>query len=225
RSTGPLEAASSVDDLTALLNHLEVRSAYLVGNSFGADIAAGFAAGFPDRTRGLVLVAGNPEDLSPTAEEEQRFLASFPEGEERLVAAVEEGRIEPAIDIMLDLWAPRVVEPQRTWLRGIVRDNYASTAAFLRPNDARRPPRPSYPIADRLRTTVVPILSLSGAHDEPAVSMMMGRFAQQVPTARHFEVADGDHTLSVSARAAFESHVREFLARVDGGAPWPPPHP
>ncbi len=224
RSTGDLAAASSVDDLTALLNHLEVRSAYLLGNSYGADIACAFAAGFPDRTRGLVLVAGNPGDFPPTAEEEQRFLSSFPEGEGLLVEAVQAGRTEEAIDKMLELWAPRVVEPQRTWLRGIVRDNYATTAAFLKPEPAASPPRPAYPLVERLRTTPVPILSLSGAHDDPVVGMMMGRLAQQLPTARHFEVADGDHTLSVSARAAFESHVKEFLARVGGGGTWPPPH-
>ncbi len=225
RSTGPLPAASSVDDLTALLNHLEIRSAYLVGNSFGADIAAGFAAGFPDRTRGLVLVAGNPGDFPPTPEEEQRFLSSFPEGEGRLVEAVTAGRTDEAIDLMLELWAPRVAESARGWLREIVRENYAATAKFLRSEGAESPPRPAFPIADRLRSTPVPILSLSGAHDDPVVGMMMGRFAQQAPSARHFEVADGDHTLSVSARPDFERHLRDFLARVDGGQPWPPPHP
>jgi len=43
-------------DLTAILEHEHYREAYLVGNCLGANIALQFAARYPDKTAGLVLV-------------------------------------------------------------------------------------------------------------------------------------------------------------------------
>jgi pimeloyl-ACP methyl ester carboxylesterase len=74
-----------------------------------------------------------------------------------------------------------------------------------------------------LKKGTVPILSLAGARDEPATVMMMGRFAAEVPSARHYELAEGDHTVSLSARAEFDRLVLDFLASVEEGRPWPPP--
>jgi hypothetical protein len=50
---------------------------------------------------------------------------------------------------------------------------------------------------------------------------MMSRFAQQVPSARHYELANGDHTLSLSARDDFDALVLDFLARIERGDSWP----
>lgn len=43
-------------DLAAILEHERYRQAYLVGNCLGANIALQFAARYPDKTAGLVLV-------------------------------------------------------------------------------------------------------------------------------------------------------------------------
>lgn len=43
-------------DLAAILEHEHYRKAYLVGNCLGANIALQFAARYPDKTAGLVLV-------------------------------------------------------------------------------------------------------------------------------------------------------------------------
>jgi pimeloyl-ACP methyl ester carboxylesterase len=43
-------------DLAAILEHEHYREAYLVGNCLGANIALQFAARYPDKTAGLVLV-------------------------------------------------------------------------------------------------------------------------------------------------------------------------
>lgn len=222
QSTGDRAGVSDGEDLTLLLNHLDIRQAFLLGNSDGARIAAEFAAGFPDRTRGLVLVAGNPHDLDPTKEEEERFMDTYPDRAGALLEVAAPGRTEEALDLLLDLWAPQAPPPERERLRAIARDNYPALMRALRqPEPEGRPP--AYPVADALRKGTIPVLSISGAHDDPSLNMMMGRFAQQVPTARHFELAEGDHTPSISARPEFETLVLEFLARVEGGGSWPPP--
>jgi 3-oxoadipate enol-lactonase len=222
RSAGDRRGASDGEDLTELLSYLGVGPVFLLGNSDGARIAAEFAAGFPDRTRGLILVAGNPHDLDPTREEEERFMDTVDEREGALLERASPGHEEEAIDLILDLYAPQVSDAERERLRAITRDNYVAFMTALRqPEPEGRPP--AYPVADTLRRAGIPILSLSGAYDEPALNLMMGRFAQQTPSSRHYEIPEGDRTLSVSARPAFEALVLEFLARVEGGAGWPPP--
>jgi 3-oxoadipate enol-lactonase len=222
RSTGDRADSSDAEDLTAVLNQLEVRQAFLLGNSDGARIVAEFAAGFPDRTRGLILVAGTPHDLEPTREEEVRFMDTIADREQALLELTTAGRKEEAIDFMLDLWAPRAPPPERERLRTIAQENYEESVRFLKLTEPEGK-RPAYPVAASLEKGNVPMLSLFGAHDSPALGMMMGRFAQQVPSARHYELPEGDHTASVSSRPEFETLVLEFLAAVEGGRPWPPP--
>jgi 3-oxoadipate enol-lactonase len=223
KSTGDRATASDSEDLLALLNHLDLPKAFLLGNSDGARIACEFAAGLPDRVPGLILVGGGPHDLDPTKEEEARFMDTFPDSEGRLLPLARAGRRDEALELILDIWAPQVTGADRAWLRGIASDNYAGFIDFM----GQETPvgrRPSYPVADSLSKGQIPVLSIAGAHDNPALNMMMGRFAQRVPSARHYELADGDHTPSVSARAEFDRLLRDFLTRVETGQPWPPPH-
>ncbi len=221
RSLGERAGASDGEDLTALLNHLELRQAFVLGNSNGARIAAEFAAGFPDRTLGLVLVAGGPHDLDPTPEEEARFLDSMDQ-ERQLLELMQAGRKPEAVELILDIWAPQVPDAERVRLRGITADNYDRFVEFM---TSRSPPGrpPVYPVAARLREGGTPILSIAGAHDNPALNMMISRFASETPSARYFELADGDHTPSLSAGAEFERRVTDFLSVVERGGAWPPP--
>ncbi len=57
RSTAPVEPYSSVDDLSGLMNELNVSGAHLVGLSNGARIALDFALVHPTRVRSLVLAS------------------------------------------------------------------------------------------------------------------------------------------------------------------------
>lgn len=220
RSAGDRTEVSDGEDLTALLNHLDVRQAFVLGNSNGARIAAEFAAGFPDRTRGLILVAGGPHDLDPTPEEQARFMDSMDQ-EQRLLDLVKAGRKPEAVEVILDIWAPQVPGPERDRLRGITAENYEQFVTFMTSTTPPGRP-PSYPVQARLRQGDTPILSIAGAHDEPALTMMMGRFAQEAPSARFHLLPDGDHTPSLSARAEFEAVVLEFLTTVETRGTWPP---
>ncbi|HLM91902.1 MAG TPA: alpha/beta hydrolase [Thermoplasmata archaeon] len=213
---------SDGQDLTELLNYLQVPQAFLLGNSDGARIACEFAAGFPDRVPGLILVAGTPHDLDPTKEEEASFMDTYPDREGPLLELMRAMRKPEALELILDLWASQVLLEERGPLRTIASENYDRFVEFLLRTEPEGR-KPAYPVAESLKKGRVPILSLSGAHDEPAVNMMMARFAAEVPSARHHELADGDHTPSLSARAEFDALVLEFLATIEGGQPWPPP--
>ena len=53
---GPGRSAYA-DDLRALLDHLDIQSAYLIGHSMGGWTSLAFAVNQPERVRGLVLAA------------------------------------------------------------------------------------------------------------------------------------------------------------------------
>ena len=154
-------ASSDGQDLTELLNFLQIPQAFVLGNSDGARIACEFAAGLPDRATGLVLVAGTPHDLNPTKEEETSFMDTYPDREGPLMELVKSLRKPEALELILDLWASQVPLEERAWLRTIASDNYDRFVEFLLRTEPEGR-KPAYPVAESLKQGRVPMLSLSG---------------------------------------------------------------
>jgi 3-oxoadipate enol-lactonase len=94
---------SHVEDVRALLDHLGVERAAVVGNSFGGRVALDFALAHPERTDALVLVAAALTGYEGSAE-----LDAFDEEEDALLDA---GKLDEAVELNL-----------RTWLDGYGRD-------------------------------------------------------------------------------------------------------
>src|SRR5271170_4249215 len=204
-SSKPVTPYLDFEDLLAVLDHLGLGDVFVVGESDGARIAAGLAAGAPARVRGLVLVGGTPGDLDPTPEEEARFMDSFDERDGKILELASAGRGDESVEAMLDAWAPTVSPATREYLRTIARENFDQiVAAALGKTPSRKPP---FPVAERLRHGPVPMLLVCGSEDHPALAMMMGRFAHQLPHAKYVELAGADHTANLSAPEAFDRLV------------------
>jgi len=82
--------------MESLLDALDVQSAWIVGNSFGASLACRIASDRPDRCRGLVLVDGIPMPVTPGF---MRWLGARPLGH-RILRAIERrvAYSRPALD-------------------------------------------------------------------------------------------------------------------------------
>lgn len=74
---GPGRAAF-VEDLRALLDHLGIRDAHLVGQSMGGLTCLGFALAYPERTRGLVLAGTTGGIADPSVLAALKRRASLP---------------------------------------------------------------------------------------------------------------------------------------------------
>lgn len=71
KSPSPLKDANFVEDVLALLDHLELNQATIIGHSMGGQIATDFALNYPERVSKLVLIAPSLTGFSYSQEFEQ----------------------------------------------------------------------------------------------------------------------------------------------------------
>jgi pimeloyl-ACP methyl ester carboxylesterase len=112
----PPEPFSQARDLVGLLDALQLDDVVLVGASYGGRVALEVASNWPDRVRGLAL-------LAPAALEHD-WSARFVEFGDAEDAAFEAGDVERAVELNVRLWvdgprAPTEVDPA---VRALVAD-------------------------------------------------------------------------------------------------------
>lgn len=201
------ERYDGVDDLTAVLDALEVERAVVVGNSMGGMLAVDVALALPDRTSGLMLVGSAPTG------------APWPD------AGLDLSDIEDALGAARasgDVDAMNRVEA-RVWLDGVQggegRVDGAARELFLDMNgialragdvgsEVERPD--AWPRLDEL---AVPVTWLEGALDEPEPAMVAEEARELVADLR-VEVLDGvAHLPSLERPGVVADLVRDVVDR------------
>jgi 3-oxoadipate enol-lactonase len=203
---------SYVDDLRALLDHLEIERTSVVGNSFGGRVSLDFALEHPERTTSLVLV-----DSALSGWEGSAFFEEFDEEEETLL---DSGQIDAAVELNLRTWldgpereaafvAPdvraRVAEMQRSSFETLVRAYEGSPEPG--PVTWADPPA-----ATRLGDVSVPTLVVVGTLDQPDFLRISARLAAEIPGAEHAELETA-HLPALERPDEFNKIVLEFLGR------------
>lgn len=214
RSGAATVAHSPLDDLEALLDHLGVRRAALVGASAGGAGALDFALAHPDRVSALLLVGpvigGYP------------FSEHFVERGRRNMEPVGRGDYEAAMRRWVDdrfLIAPGNDEARsRMWelVRPYARKHLTLPFVHLRP--------PERAAVAHLHEITVPTLVLVGEADAPDVHAHAGVIEAGVPGARRIVLEGAGHLLFLERPDAFEELVVEFLADVPPSDPPSPAH-
>lgn len=202
---------SHVDDLRALLDHLGIERAALVGNSLGGRIAIDFALEHPERTAALVLVAAALGGYEGSAE-----LDALDEAEDALLEA---GRVDEAVELNV-----------RTWLGGEGRAGVAlppgarelvaagQRRAFevqLAAYEETPPPGPvrwaEPSAATRLGEIAPPTLVVTGRYDLADFRAIADRLAAGIPGARKVEL-DTAHLPGLERPDELSRLVLDFLA-------------
>ena len=203
---------SHVDDVRALLDHLGIERAALVGNSFGGRVSLDFALLHPQRTAALVLVAS-----ALSGYEASGTLEAFDEEEEALL---DDGKLDEAVELNLRTWldgperdaAPvppevrsRVAEMQRSALETMVRAYEGlpepGPVAWADP-----------PAATRLSEVSAPTLVMIGTLDQPDFLAISQRLAAEIPGAESAEL-DAAHLPALERPEEFNPLVLDFFAR------------
>lgn len=193
---GPYSLEQLAADLTALLAHLRIEAAALVGISVGGMIGLQFALDQPDRVRALVL-ADTAARIGSVERWNQR------------IATVRASGMERAAPEIIPIWfAESFAEAQPALHRGYLNmmartptEGYTATCAALRDGD----------LTGRLAELQTPALVLAGELDVATPPDLGRELAAALPDARFRLIEGAGHLVSVEQPQAVANAIRTFL--------------
>jgi 3-oxoadipate enol-lactonase len=199
---------SNRDDALAILDHLGIASATLIGCSRGGAIAIDIAVEHPDRVTGLVTIGSGPSgfpELELTTEEDALF--------DRMDALFEAGEWQALYDLEVRLWSIGPLRDESELDPEFVAEAYALNRANL-PHVADAPiPIPLDPPAyDRVVDLDLPTLITVGAHDVSAAIAQFEYLAATIPRADSCLFPDSAHLPSVEQPDDFGRVLGDWLA-------------
>ena len=194
-------------DVAALLDHLGVDRAHIVGQSIGGGIALDFALARPACVATLTSVAGGIGGYRPDLGPEED---NVPWGDlDRLWDKkkwVELAELETRV--WVDGWGQPTTRVGRT-LRDRVKGDVLSTYQAENEEGLPQPLEPR--AADRLGELTVPVLVMIGTLDEVRSRATAAHLVASVPGSRFVEVAGVAHMIQLEAPERVSEEVREFI--------------
>ena len=205
------------EDAVALLDHLDIARAAVLGHSWGGHVASNLAMRFPDRVSRLVMIDGGFQDgglmPTPTWEAFQQRLAP------RLVAGAREEYLGRLADNLSFCWGDDLAEIALTMvyegadgqMRDILRpENHAQVLATM----WGEPPSVVLP-----QVTTPTLVIAAGPRADRANSqfsrqreVMVAAAETALPNGRVHWIADTIHDIGYHKPAELATVVREFLA-------------
>ncbi len=189
------------EDLRALLDHLKIERADLVGLSLGARLAINFAIAYPSRVDRLVLAGPGLDGWAWTPDPQLAGLVAAAKARDAAKAT--------ALWLQHPYMAPAMRDPARaTTLRRLAARNEHIWLQPLGPDVV-----PSPPAIDRLREIQAPTLVVVGTLDVPDILGIADRLERDIRGARKVVLTDVGHLVNLEAPARFRALVTEFLSK------------
>ncbi|MGH2406952.1 MAG: alpha/beta fold hydrolase [Candidatus Limnocylindrales bacterium] len=194
-------------DIAALLDHLGIERASVVGISRGGQIALDFTLEYPERVTALVLVAAGLGGMQVDVRPDEQAL--FDQGEAMWLAKDWEG----AADLDVRIWVDGIGQaPDRvaSAVREKVRDMALATYRAEYPEG--QPIVLAPPAAGRLAEVRVPTLVVHGDLDVSSTTPVAEALEQGIVGARRVSIAGVAHMVNMEHPAEFQRLVLDFLA-------------
>lgn len=199
-STLPTGVADYVDDLRALLDHVEIDRTALVGVSLGGRVGLEFAVLYPERVTHLALVGAGLADWD-WSDEIKRFGADEEE-------AHEAGDIDRAVELNVDLWVG-VADPG---VRELVAAMQRRAFEIPIPEPEPTSPAPLDPPASRRLAEIgVPTLVVVGEEDVDDIKRIADVLADGIRGARKVGMPGAAHVPPLERPRAFNRILNDFL--------------
>jgi 3-oxoadipate enol-lactonase len=197
---------SSRADLAALLDHLGIDRAALLGCSLGGQIALDFALERPERVSALVLVASGPGGMEHEETTEEKALT---ESGKTLWKA---GDWAGVADFDVRVWVDGVGQPP-TRVPAAVRERVRamSLANYTAGHPEPRPIPLQPPAIDRLAEVRAPTLIIHGDLDVSAVTAGAEALELGISGARRVLLPRVAHMVNLEQPDDFRRLVRDFL--------------
>jgi pimeloyl-ACP methyl ester carboxylesterase len=189
RSPASAVPFTQLGDLRAVLDHLAVPPAVVVGHSGGGGTAIGLALADPGRVRSLLLLAPGLPDYPWPADDP--FFVQFG-------ALLADGDREGLTALGMRTWACAADDPT-------TREQIGSAATALLRQPAHQLPDP--PAFDRLAEIAVPCTLMIGGRDHPAVVQCANTVAARIRDSRTLTFPRADHMLPLRIPEVVADHI------------------
>lgn len=192
------------DDLRALLDHLNVERAILMGCSLGGGVALDFTLEHPDRVSALILIAAGISGTEPPAEIVKQWEAQD--------EAFRAGDLERVVDLELAMWVDgpgRALGSPDAAVRARVREMELDNLQI--DTEDYRSAQLKPPANGRLHEIRVPTLVMVGSADQPFTVKTARRLAREIPGAQFLDIANTAHVPNMERADEVNGRVEEFL--------------
>ncbi|MBZ0320353.1 MAG: alpha/beta hydrolase [Anaerolineae bacterium] len=206
KTENPTEPFSPTADLAGLLDILDVPNAMLVGCSMGGRIAIDFALTYPERVRGLVLVASG---LRGYKFDRSRLTELDAESN----AAMEHGDFAAAAEVDVKVWVIGLTRAASDLPAATLADCRMMLHEIYQRNQHVALVQTDPPAINRLGEIHVPTLILVGASDLPDIAKIADQLARDIPNAEKIVYPGVAHMLNMEIPDQFNADVLAFLAR------------
>ena len=203
RSTAPTKPFTDAGVLRALLKHLGIETACLIGESLGGRIAIEFTLEYPETVKGLILSGPGLGGYQWSKEYTEQIgkIFSYAETGDAL-AATEEWLKHPHL-------FPAMKNPS---LRNRVRQmNFDNAKLWMQ----GLPERPLEPFAiKRLKEIAVPVQIIMGGLDVPDIHAIGKLLVSEIHNAEAMVIQDAGHLVSMEQPAMFNQAIDQFLKKI-----------
>ena len=198
RSPATTEWYAETEDLAALLRHIGVTHATLVGSSHGGEISINFALDFPELVRRLVLVGAVVGGFPYSAHFQSRIWNNF--------GLMRKGDIPGGLRV----WSndKYLIAPGNDAARKKLLDLLLANPQDLTHADQILTPKPAL---TRLGEIKVPTLILLGEVDHPDVHVHAGAIEAGIPCARRTIIPGTGHIMYLEKPEEFAQTVIDFV--------------
>lgn len=206
------------DDVIAVLDHLGIERAHVVGLSMGGFTTLHVGLAYPQRVRSLVIAGcgyGSQRGTEEKFRAESEALAHRLETEG--ASAFEKYAAGPA-RVQFQNKDPRGYQ---AFVDALLQHSAKGAALTTRGVQMRRPLL--YQLIDGMKRIAVPTLVMTGDEDEPCLEAAL-MLKRAIPTAGLVVFPRSGHTINLEEPELFNRAVADFLAAVEAGR-WEPRDP
>jgi 3-oxoadipate enol-lactonase len=209
RSPLPEESFFRHEDLRALLDHLAIDRAVLIGSSIGGQTAIDFTLAYPERVRALVAVCSGVTGFGF-----DHYDGPYLKEWDLIHEAIEAGDAAAANELIVRLWidgmgrTPDQVDPYvRTLALAMNRPIVEKEIAGGGEGEALEPAA-----IDRLDEIIAPTLVIMTTLDPPDSQALSQTLAQEIPHARLAIIEGAGHLPNLEQPDDFDRLLGDFLA-------------
>jgi pimeloyl-ACP methyl ester carboxylesterase len=207
--------ARAADDIKAVLDHLKIDKAHVIGLSMGGFATLHFGFRHPTRARSLVVAGcgyGAEKGQRDKFRAEAEAIAQFIDDNDITVFA-EKYAYGPT-RVQFENKDPRGFAEFKAQLAGHSKIGARNTQLGVQRE------RPSlYDLVDEMKKLTVPTLVLTGDEDWPCLQPAL-LMKQNIPTAALSVMPNCGHTINIEDPDQFNHLCGDFMAQVDAGR-WP----